>query len=129
MSHPALAVLDRQRDAWNAGDLDGYVAACAPDVVYVNAAGPCLGRDTLARTLGAAYPDRAAMGTLSLDVLRLDPFGDPETDGAVAVVTLRWEVRTAGEPKGGHAVVVLRRTEGAWCMTHDATVAGATGRR
>ena len=26
MSHPALAVLDRQRDAWNAGDLDGYVA-------------------------------------------------------------------------------------------------------
>lgn len=125
MPHPALVVLDQQRDAWNRGDLDGYVAACAPDVVYLNAAGACLGRAALAAALAAAYPDRSAMGALTLTVLRVDPVGHPDVDGSTACVLLRWEVRAAGGGAGGHALVVLRREEGVWWMTHDATVRAA----
>ena len=116
MRHPALDVLDAQRDAWNRGDLDGYLAGCAADVVYVTARGPVFGRAALAATMAAAYPNRAAMGTLWLDVLNFD------ADSSTAHVVLRWRV-TRDAPVGGHALVVLRCADGRWEMTHDATVA------
>lgn len=123
-THPALQVLDTQRDAWNAGSLAGYLAACAPDVVYVTARGPTFGREALAATMGAAWPDPAGMGTLDLEVLTLAAAGDPETDGASATVTLRWTVTGSGASKAGYALVVLGRRDGRWWMTHDATIAG-----
>jgi hypothetical protein len=43
MNHPALDVLFRQRDAWNRGDRAGYLAECAPDIVYVSARGAAFG--------------------------------------------------------------------------------------
>jgi uncharacterized protein (TIGR02246 family) len=116
MSHPALALLDSQRDAWNRGDLDGYLAACAPDVVYLTARGPVFGREALGATLAAAYPDRAAMGTLALEILRVDG------DATEARVVLRWSVTRAASPVGGFALVVLRAVKGRWEMTHDATL-------
>jgi uncharacterized protein (TIGR02246 family) len=118
MSHPALATLHAQRDAWNAGDLAGYLAGCAPDVVYVSARGPAFGRDALAAALAANYPDRTAMGTLTLHVLACDG------DATSARVTLRWAVaREAAASVGGFALVVLALREGAWLLTHDATLA------
>jgi len=116
MSHPALALLDSQRDAWNHGDLEGYIAACAADVVYLTARGPVFGRDALRVTMAAAYPDRAAMGTLALEVLRVDG------DDAEARVVLRWSVTRAAGAVGGFALVVLRAVDGRWEMTHDATL-------
>ena len=118
MPHPALATLHAQRHAWNSGDLAGYLAGCAPDVVYLSARGPSFGRDALASALAASYPDRAAMGTLVLDVLACDG------DATSARVTLRWAVaREAAAPVGGFALVVLALRDGAWLLTHDATLA------
>lgn len=119
MQHPALALLERQRTAWNRGDRTGYVAACAPDVTYLNARGVVFGRDALDAALAGAYPDPAAMGALSLEVLRLD------ASPGEARVVLRWEVRRAGAPVGGVALVILQERDGAWWMTHDATVTTA----
>lgn len=119
MEHPALDVLERQRIAWNRGDRADYVAACAPEVTYLNARGVVFGRDALDRALAGAYPDPAAMGTLTLEVLRFD------VSPGEARVVLRWEVRRAGAPVGGVALVILQERDGAWWMTHDATVTTA----
>ena len=53
------------------------------------------------------------MGALALDVLRVDPVGDPATDGATACVLLRPQVVTETRTVGGHALVMLRRVSGA----------------
>lgn len=118
LTHPALALLDAQRDAWNAGDLEGYLAACAPDVLYVTAKGPVYGRDALRARMIAAYPDRAAMGRLTLDVLHLD------ADTATEVrVVMQWRVtRDDGTAVGGYALVIVALHDGRWVMTHDATL-------
>jgi uncharacterized protein (TIGR02246 family) len=118
--HPALAVLDTQREAWNAGDLEGYLAGCAPDVVYVTAKGPVYGRDALRARLTAAYPDRAAMGRLALEVLHV---AEESGQGVGVRVVLRWAVtREDGAVVGGYALVVLGEQDGRWVMTHDATM-------
>lgn len=124
MDHPALATLRAQQAAWNAGDLDGYLARCADDVVYVNARGPVVGRRALRIAMTTAYPDRGAMGSLALEPLRVDG------DDTEARVLLRWAVTPTGTAAGGataptttgHALVILRSRDGQWWMTHDATV-------
>ena len=116
MVHPALALLHRQRDAWNAGDLDGYLASCASDIVYLTRRGPVVGRQAVRSVMAAAYPTPAAMGSLGVDVLRAD-VGD-----TCAHFLLRVRLVRAGIETTGHAIVALELRNGAWCMTHDATV-------
>ena len=119
MEHPALDVLFRQRDAWNIGDREGYLAECAAEVVYVSARGVVFGRDALSKSLTDAYPDPLSMGTLSLHVLKIDA-----TPHEVRVV-LRWQVDRAQGPVGGAALLILQVQEGVWRVTHDATVSAA----
>ena len=116
--HPALALLARQEAAWNDGDLEGYLAACDEEIVYLSARGLVKGRAALRAAMTAAYPDRAAMGSLTLELL--------EWEAAPGLVTglLRWRVsRTEGAAVGGHALVVLVERAGRWWLRQDATLA------
>ncbi|MDP2312874.1 MAG: nuclear transport factor 2 family protein [Pseudomonadota bacterium] len=115
MTHPALACLQAQQHAWNTGDLEGYLAGCAADVIYLTREGPVYGREALRARMAAAYPDRAAMGRLSLEVLHLDATAEVR-------VVLRWTVTREGPGVGGYALVVLAERDGEWRLTHDATL-------
>lgn len=117
MNHAALDVVFRQRDAWNRGDREGYLADCAPDIVYVSSGGVALGRDALRKTFATAYPDPRSMGTLTLEILRVNVALDQVS------VVLRWQVNRAEAPVGGVALVIVQEHGGVWVVTHDATVA------
>ena len=116
MNHPALDVLFRQRDAWNRGDRAGYLAECAPDIVYVSARGAAFGREAVAQSLTDAYPDPRSMGTLALDILNV------EVAPAQVRVVLNWRVQRDEVPTGGAALLILAERAGVWQVTHDATV-------
>ena len=111
------ALLDAQVEAWNRGDLDGFCDLCTEDVVYVGAAGVRTGRDAVREGYRARYADRSAMGRLALDVRSV------EDRGQTAVAVVRWSVTTDRE-HGGHALLVLVRTEAGWRLAWDATLAG-----
>ncbi|MEQ1507053.1 MAG: nuclear transport factor 2 family protein [Myxococcota bacterium] len=106
------ATLTAQVEAWNRGDIPAFCAACTDDVVYVNRAGVHRGRASVQAAYEAAYPDRASMGTLSL-VVRSE-----EVRGDTAIAVVDWSV---GD-RGGHALLVLRRTDAGWLLAYDATV-------
>jgi hypothetical protein len=107
MSRPPFEhALQDQIDAWNRGDLEGYLARCAPDIVYLSAAGVVRGRDALRARYGAAA------GTLVVEVADVEHSDDQVTH------TARWSV---GD-RGGHALLVWR-WQGAWLLTWDATIA------
>lgn len=110
------SVLEAQVAAWNRGDVDAFCASCAPDVVHLRAAGPVVGRDAVAASYRARYPDRAAMGTLAVDVLTLEEVGD------AALVVVRWSVARSGDHVDGHALLGFRRAPGGWELAYDATV-------
>lgn len=116
-----LDTLLAQREAWNRGDLDGYLRGCAPEITYVTARGVVRGLDALRASLRAAYPDRAAMGTLDLEVLTVDQHPTDQSP-TVTHVVLRWSVRSSETTIGGVALAVLQRRDGRWWLTHDATL-------
>ena len=117
MNHAAVDVVFRQRDAWNRGDREGYLRECAPDIVYVSSGGVAFGRDALRKTFAEAYPDPLSMGTLTLEVLRVNVARDQVS------LVMRWQVHRAEAPVGGVALVVVQEIGGVWVVTHDATVA------
>ena len=108
------AVLAAQAAAWNRGDIDAFCAFCTDDTTYLGAGSVTTGRDAVAARYRAAYPDRAAMGTLALAIERV------ENGDTLAVVVARWSVGNAG----GRALLVFRREAEGWRLAYDATLAG-----
>lgn len=117
--HAVRAVLDAQRDAWNRGDLDGYMAGYArsPDLVFTSGGKIRRGwQDTYAKYRAKYGSDRATMGQLAFEVLAVQPLG---ADGAI--VLGRWKLD--GTPVAGAGVfsLALARTGEGWRIVHDHT--------
>ena len=112
-------LIDNQQDAWNRGDLAGYMDGYArtPDLVFTSGNRIRRGWD---ETM-AAYQKRyggsgAGMGHLAMDVIEVQPVG---SDGAVLLG--RWRLTETPQAGGGvFSVVAERRPEG-WRIVHDHT--------
>jgi ketosteroid isomerase-like protein len=115
------AVLVRQRDAWNRGDLDGFLSGYAATGQLVFTSGGQIRRgfeETRARYRARYGTDRKSMGLLEFEILDVQPAG---ADGAV--VLGRWRlVETPNAGSGVFSVVMERRPEG-WRIIHDHTSA------
>jgi ketosteroid isomerase-like protein len=107
------SAITAQAAAWNRGDLEGFCEGYTDDAIYVSARGLRRGRDQILAAYREAYPDRTAMGTLSLEVLGL------EDNGVNAMVVLRWSIDRGPD---GHALLGFRRTDAGWRLAFDATV-------
>jgi ketosteroid isomerase-like protein len=113
------SVLERQRVAWNRGDLAAYMDGYAksPDLVFTSGGQVRRGWDDTMQRYRTRYgTDRAGMGQLAFEVLGVQPLG---ADGAV--VLGRW--RLTGTPNAGSGVfsVVLERRPEGWRIVHDHT--------
>lgn len=127
----AAALLARQVEAWNSGNLAAFCSVYADDATYVSPSGMTRGRQAIFDQYERRYPDRAAMGTLGLDVLEARPangvefslLGDavPGRVHSVAVVA-RWRlVYPDREPAEGKTLIVLRRAGDDWLIVQDAS--------
>lgn len=112
-------LLERQRAAWNRGDLDAYMTGYARTPALVFTSGGQIRRgwqDTLRRYRSRYGGDRAGMGQLAFEILEVQPLG---ADGAV--VLGRWRLgQTPNAGSGVFSVVLERRPEG-WRIVHDHT--------
>src|SRR5689334_3188058 len=90
--------IERQVRAWNAGDLKSFADTYAEDAVFVGK--PILhGRKALLRRYESRYPNRAAMGRLSLRIIESN-----QLEAGVATVIGEWHLsrpRAAGGDVGG----------------------------
>jgi beta-aspartyl-peptidase (threonine type) len=115
-----VKVLSAQADAWNRGDIDGFMAHYwISDELTFCASGTTL--DGWAATLARykeKYPTPERMGRVEFDNLRITPLGED-----AALVIGRWRVQREGDPIGGVFSLVLRRTDGRWVIIHDHTSA------
>lgn len=116
------AVLQQQVDAWNQGDIDAFMDGYARTDSLRFASGGTVqtGWQATLERYHRAYPDRAAMGTLTFEVR------------AVRVLSARWAVvfggyqleRAADRPSGLFTLLFEKRPEG-WRIVHDHTSAGS----
>ena len=115
------AVLETQRQAWNRGDLDGFMAGYARSDELTFTSGGHIQRGFAATQ--ARYRERygggaAGMGQLAFEVLAVQAVG---ADGAV--VLGRWRLTATPHAGGGVFSVVLERQAAGWRVIHDHTTA------
>jgi uncharacterized protein (TIGR02246 family) len=112
------AVLDAQRDAWNRGDVEGYMDgyARAADTVFVSGDNVTRGWQTVLDRYKKNYNSREKMGTLTFSDLEITPIGND-----AAMVLGRWQLQRANDKPHGRFTLILRRTKQSWKIVHDHT--------
>ena len=110
--------LNAQVEAWNRGDVKGFVATYAEDCTFVGKQ-ILEGRASLLARYEKNYPTAEAMGKLSFQNLKVRSL-----DGRIAVVTGEWHIdraATSGGAVGGVFSLVLRLRNGKWEIVLDHT--------
>ena len=112
------AVLDAQRDAWNRGDVEGYMDGYERSELTVFVSGDNLTRgwQTVLERYKKNYNTREKMGTLIFSDLEVTLLGKD-----AAVVLGRWHLQRANDEPHGRFTLVFRRTKQGWKIIHDHT--------
>ncbi|MGA8026658.1 MAG: nuclear transport factor 2 family protein [Bryobacteraceae bacterium] len=111
-------VLTTQAEAWNRGDIAGFVASYAEDCTFVGTQ-VLHGRADLLARYQKAYPSQAAMGKLTFENLAVR-----QLDERIAIATGEWHVErisSSGGPIGGVFSLVLQTHGGTWQIVLDHT--------
>jgi ketosteroid isomerase-like protein len=114
------SVLSAQVDAWNRGDIDGYMNGYARSDATEFISGDTLTRGwkTVRDRYARKYDNREKMGTLSFSDVHVSMLGD---DAALAVG--RWKLQRKNDKPHGRFTLLFRRSAGDWRIVHDHTSA------
>jgi ketosteroid isomerase-like protein len=112
------AVLDAQSDAWNRGDIEGFMDGYARSAgtVFVSGDNVTRGWQTVLDRYKKNYDSREKMGTLTYSDLEITPIGSND-----AVVLGRWHLQRAHDQPQGRFSLIMRRTKQGWKIIHDHT--------
>jgi uncharacterized protein (TIGR02246 family) len=116
------AVLHAQQDAWNRGDIDGFMSGYARSglTTFVSEDAVRRGWETVRARYLKKYSDRAKMGLLTFSDLEIMPL-----DSDSAVVLGRWKLKRAQDRPHGRFTLIFRKTADGWRIVHDHTSAAA----
>ena len=119
------ALLRAQAEAWNRGDLEAFTAVYAEDASFLSPSGLTHGRREVLERYRKRYPDKAAMGKLTLEVIEARTFPAGKDAKAVSVAA-RWRLEYPGQADRktaeGLTLLVLRRAGGGWEIVQDASM-------
>lgn len=118
-----VAVLIAQQEAWNRGDLEGYMAGYlrSDELVFTSGGNVRRGWQETHDKYKAKYgSDPSTMGKLAFDILGVQSLGD---EGAI--VLGRWKLTDTPNAGGGVFSVALRKTPDGWRVIHDHTSSDA----
>ena len=110
------AVLEAQSQAWNRGDIEGFMDGYerSPDTVFVSGDSVARGWQTVLDRYKKRYDTRDKMGTLSFSDLEVTLLSK---DAALALCS--WRLKRANDEPHGKSSLLLRRTKRGWKIVHD----------
>jgi len=113
-------VLAAQREAWNRGDIEGFMVGYVPtdELVFTSGAAVRRGFAATQARYRERYVDAAAMGQLTFSELEINALGSD-----AAWVLGRWELQGTPEAGSGLFTLVFVRRAGRWLIVHDHTSA------
>jgi len=116
-------VLHAQQEAWNRGDIDGFMNGYwrSDQTVFVFGDEVTRGWQKVLDRYKAKYSDRAKMGTLTFSEIEITALSN---DSAVAFG--RWELKRANDKPHGRFTLVFRKFPDRWKIVHDHTSAATT---
>ena len=112
------AVMDAQRDAWNRGDIEGYMDGYdrSDKTVFVSGDNVTRGWQTVLERYKKSYDSREKMGVLTFSDLEIDVLSNDS-----AVVLGSWALKRANDQPHGKFTLVFKRTSKGWRIIHDHT--------
>ena len=116
------SVMAATREAWNRGDLAGYMAGFARSerTRHIFNRDVTVSHSAIEARFRSRYPDPSSMGTISnsdLDISVLAP------DAASAFA--HWTFERDGKTFAGVFTLIFRRLDGRWVIVHDHSTAFA----
>jgi ketosteroid isomerase-like protein len=110
------AVLDAQRDAWNRGDIEGYMDGYArsPETEFVGGDSISRGWQTVLDRYKKKYNSREKMGTLTFSEVEITLLSKD-----AALVLGRWRLKRASDEPHGTFTLLFRKTKAGWRIVHD----------
>jgi ketosteroid isomerase-like protein len=111
-----LQVLNEQTRAWNRGDIEGFMQTYwnNDSLLFIGKNGVRRGWNETLKNYKKGYPDTAAMGKLSFDILEVR-----RLSREYYYLVGKWMLaRTAGD-LSGHFDLLLRKIRGRWVIVAD----------
>ena len=111
-------VLRAQQEAWNRGDIDGFMNGYARtrSTTFVSDDTVRRGWETMRARYKEKYSDRAKMGTLTFSALDITPLSADS-----AFVVGHWKLKREGDQPQGSFTLILRHLPEGWRIVHDHT--------
>jgi uncharacterized protein (TIGR02246 family) len=107
------SVMLESAEAWNRGDLDGFLRAYHPTVTFASGAQMRRGLDEVRQMYREAYFAQGTPPRLTFDRMESRTLGDGQV-----LTTGRWRLASTPAQEGLFTVVMSRTREG-WRIVHD----------
>jgi len=110
------ALLQTQTKAWNGGDLEAFMQTYwhSDSLTFIGKRGVTKGWQNTLDNYKRNYPDKAAMGTLSFNIIEVKKLSNE-----YYYVTGKWLLQRAADAPSGYYTLLLRKINGAWKIVSD----------
>jgi uncharacterized protein (TIGR02246 family) len=112
-----LSILQRQTEMWNTGKVEAFMNGywVSDSLMYIGKGGVRYGYEATLASYKKNYPDRAAMGTLKFDVIKVNFIAKD-----ACFVVGKWHLtRPEKGDIGGHYTLLWRKIKGEWLIVAD----------
>lgn len=118
-----LNVLTTQQAAWNAGDIDAFMAGYwqSPELRFASGGSVTKGWQNTSDRYHANYSDRALMGELTFSNLEVNMLSSD-----AAIVHGAWALARAEDNPSGLFTLVFRDLDGGWKIVSDTTTSAGS---
>jgi len=112
------AVINAQRDAWNRGDIEGYMDGYdrSDNTLFVSGDSVTHGWKTVLERYKKSYDSREKMGQLEFSDLEITLLSKDS-----AVVLGRWLLKRSKDEPHGRFSLIFKKTKAGWRIIHDHT--------
>ena len=109
-------VINEQQTCWNAGDLECFMESYwkSDDLVFIGSRGVTYGWQNTLDNYKKSYPTKELIGTLSLELLILEPLSEDFWS-----VIGRWSLQRESDNPQGHFSLIFRKLGNAWVIVSD----------
>ncbi len=111
-----LKVLDEQNDAWNRGDIEGFMNGYweSDSLMFIGKKGVTYGYKNTLENYRKGYPDTAAMGKLSFDQIKIK-----RLSRKYYFIVGKWHLKRTIGDVSGHYNLLLQKIKGRWVIIAD----------
>lgn len=109
-------LLTQQTTAWNRGDVEGFMQTYwqSDSLMFIGKSGVVWGWQQTLNNYKKGYPDTAAMGKLTFDIIQVKPLSPDHY-----FVVGKWMLKRSIGDVSGHYTLLLRRIRGEWKIVAD----------